>query len=100
MRQTISTIDLQENVVLLLGQSLCHPSAGNIFEKKKRKISRRCHCFFIEKGKLMKVKWKPPKKAIQCLFYIRMKKEASISESNNSRVFLSTFSYGRFLSKD
>ena len=99
MRQTISTIDLQENVVLLLGQSLCHPSAGNIFEKKLENFSE-MSLFFIEKGKLMKVKWKPPKRAIQCLFYIRMKKEASISESNNSRVFLSTFSYGRFLSKD
>ena len=32
----------------------------------------------------MKVKWKPPKKAIQCLFYIRMKKEASISQSQTT----------------
>ena len=50
MRQTISTIDLQENVVLLLGQSLCHPSAGNIFEKKKENFSE-MSLFFYRKRK-------------------------------------------------
>ena len=50
MRQTISTIDLQENVVLLLGQSLCHPSAGNIFEKKLENSSEML-LFFYRKRK-------------------------------------------------
>ena len=85
LHETIWISDRQRNVVLFQEQSLYSPFACFFFElgQKRKNLAKSAFCY-SKKKQLTKENGKPQKMTMQCLFYLRMKKQINISKPHNN----------------